>query len=176
MITPRSCSVCKTSQLESLFSGDVLIELTETQALSSDWTSAHRTLNRLPILSISASSSHIFNSAQNLYLSMTPDCISLLVYRLVHAPVTTMSARKRGSTPRQRVFSSWSCDLFWSYITSIIVHVPVFSDHSQSPPRQRWVGKRPRHHKIYSRGVSKERNRGLSCTFTKAKLYRLGEM
>ena len=100
-------------------------ELAETQALSSDWTSAHRTLNRLPILSISASSSHIFRSAQNLYLSMTPDCISLLVYRLVHAPVTTMSARKRGSTPRQRVFSSWSCDSVWSYI--IVYHSTCFS-------------------------------------------------
>ena len=29
--------------------------------------------------------------------------ISLLVYRLVHAPVISLTARKRGSTPRQRV-------------------------------------------------------------------------
>ena len=28
--------------------------------------------------------------------------ISLLVYRLVHAPVISLTARKRGSTPRQR--------------------------------------------------------------------------
>ena len=31
-----------------------------------------------------------------------PKVWSLLVYRLVHAPVTSSTARKRGSTPRQR--------------------------------------------------------------------------
>ncbi len=48
------------------------------------------------------------NLCSTLYCSFLPDNSSLLVYRLVHAPVMNQnpchawSARKRGSTPRQR--------------------------------------------------------------------------